>query len=284
MLVKLKDILEKAVKGSYAVGAFNVQNLEFAHGIIDAAAEHSSPIIMQISPRTLAFFETETILKPTLLLAEKASVPVCVHLDHAKDLDTVRKGIEAGFTSIMFDGSSRPLQENIELSRQVSQWCREHHVSLETEVGVVGSDEENKNADIPLQYTKIEEVQQFLNQVDTDALAVSVGSIHGMQTAKVRLNFDLLAQLSSIISIPLVMHGSSGVIDQDLKEAIRFGIRKINVATRLKIAAGSAIYEISRIQGMSGLGDTMQLSIEIRKAVKKAVLSRLSVFNPSSKE
>jgi ketose-bisphosphate aldolase len=280
MLLNLKEILQLAEKGSYAVGAFNVQNLEFARGILDAAEEHPSPCIMQISSRTLHFFGINEILQPCLSMVNKSQIPICIHLDHARDLSLIRSAIDAGFSSVMYDGSNLPLQENIRQSQMVVDLCRGKQVSVEAEVGVVGSDEEDPNKTIALQYSSELEVKRFCAEVSVDALAVSLGSIHGMKKASVNLDINLLQRLVDIARIPLVLHGSSGVMDSDLQEAIQHGIRKINVATKLKHSAGIAIYELSRLQGVDGLSDSMGLSIRLRQAVKDATLERLNIFNP----
>jgi fructose-bisphosphate aldolase, class II len=282
MLLNLKEILHLAEKGSYAIGAFNVQNLEFARGILDAAEEHPSPCIMQISSRTLHFFGIKEILQPCLSMAQKSPIPICIHLDHARDINLIRSAIDAGFTSIMYDGSNLPLEENIRQSQIVVDLCRGKQISVEAEVGVVGSDEEDPNKVIHLQYSSEQEVRKFCTEVSVDALAVSLGSIHGMKKAGASLDLDLLQRLAAIAKIPLVVHGSSGVIDSDLQKAIHFGIRKINVATRLKCAAGESIYELSRLKGIEGLSDSMGLSIQVRKAVKDATLERLKLFNPKN--
>jgi fructose-bisphosphate aldolase class II len=280
MLSNLKELLHLAEKGSYAIGAFNVQNLEFARGIIDAAQEHPSPLIMQISSRTLHFFGINEILQPCLSMARDCPVPICLHLDHARDLALIRSAVEAGFTSVMYDGSSLPLDENIQKSQLVVDLCRGKQISVEAEVGVVGNDEDDPSKAIRLQYSSEEEVKRFCTEVTVDALAVSLGSIHGMKKASASLDLNLLQRLADIAQIPLVVHGSSGVLDADLQNAIQHGIRKINVATKLKYAAGQAIYELSRLQGVDGLSDSMSLSIRVRQAVKEAVLDRLAIFNP----
>lgn len=280
MLSNLKEILYLAEKGSYAIGAFNVQNLEFARGIIDAAQEHPSPLIMQISSRTLHFFGINEILQPCLSMAKDCPVPICIHLDHAKDIALIRSAVDAGFTSVMYDGSSLPLQENIRQSQMVVDLCRGKQISVEAEVGVVGSDEEDPSKTITLQYSSELEVKRFCSEVSVDALAVSLGSIHGMKKAAANLDIDLLQRLAGVAKIPLVLHGSSGVLDVDLQSAIQHGIRKINVATKLKYAAGQCIYELSRLHGVDGLSDSMSLSIQLRRAVKEATLERLNIFNP----
>ncbi len=281
MLCNLKYLLDLAVKGSYAVGAFNVQNLEFAKGIIDAAEEHPSPLIMQITPRSLRFFGFTEILDPCLYMAQESSVPICVHLDHAKDLAIIQEAIRLGFTSVMFDGSHLPLSDNIRLCQQVVSWSHEKDISVEAEVGMVGNDEDDASKAISIKYSKPEEVNHFCAETKVDALAVSLGSIHGMKTASATLDLDLLQKIASIAPVPLVLHGSSGVQDEMISQSIALGIRKINVATRLKQASAGKIYEISRIYGIEGLADTLNLSMTVRDAIKDAVLDRLRLFNPS---
>lgn len=281
MLCTLKELLPLAKKNNYAVGAFNVYNLEYAKGIIEAAEEENSPVILQISDGIIAFFGLESILKPCLLMAEEAKIPVCIHLDHAKSFETIIKGIRAGFPSVMFDGSTLPFGENLKISQKIVDIARVLNVSVEAEIGKVGKEEEGKGSP-DLEYTKLDEAILFTEKAGIDALAVSIGSIHGGTYPHISLNIELLKELNKRLDIPLVLHGSSGVMDDSIREAIKNGITKINVATRIKRQVAEKIYDFSLKDGVNGLENANILSGMIRDAVKEVVKERIKLFGSNN--
>lgn len=277
MFCTLKELLPKAKKGYYAVGAFNVYNLEYAQGITEGGEEENFPLILQISEGVISFFGIDNILKPCLLIAEKAKIPVCVHLDHAKSFDAVIKGIKAGFPSVMFDGSSLSFEENLKITKRIVEIAKILNVSVEAEIGKIGKEEDGEGS-LNIEYTKVDEAVKFASECDTDALAVSIGSIHGVTSPHVELNINLLKKLNEKINTPLVLHGSSGVIDDSLREAIKNGITKINVATRLKRSVSEKIHEAIVNAGLSSIEDAKNLSTIIKDAVKKVVKERINLF------
>jgi fructose-bisphosphate aldolase class II len=280
MLASLKPLLLDAQKGKYAVGAFNVLNLEYAVGLVRAAELEKSPIILQISPSIIALFGLRSILDPCLALANQSKVPVCVHLDHGKTRQEVVDSINAGFSSVMFDGSSLSLQKNMEETSFLVNLAHQKSISIEAEIGKVGKEEdEQSDSDSKLTYTKIEDVLLFSRKVSIDALAVSIGSIHGVKNPHVSLDIDLLSQINQVVSIPLVLHGSSGVTDISILSAIQAGITKINVATRLKVRVAHALYILGHVQGESGFVDSKILSNTIIDSVMLEATSRIQLFN-----
>lgn len=280
MYASLKTLLLDAQKKRYAVGAFNVLNLEYAIGLVRAAEFMGSPVILQISPSIISLFGLKPILDPCLAIADQSSVPVCVHLDHGKNRQEVLRSIDAGFTSVMFDGSSLSLEKNMEETSYLAEIAHQKGISIEAEIGKVGKEEDQtSDSDSKLLLTKIEDILFFTRQVSVDALAVSIGSIHGVQDPHVQLNTDLLNQIKKVCDIPLVLHGSSGVTDASIIDAIRGGITKINVATRLKVQVAHALYILGQAHDESGFVDSKKLSNTIIDAVKLEAVSRIQLFN-----
>lgn len=282
MICRLNELLTRAKKNNYAVGAFNVYNLEYAKGIIDGGEEENSPLILQISEGVISYFGLNNILKPILLMAEEAKIPVCVHLDHAKSFELVIKAVNAGFPSVMFDGSVLAFEDNLKITKKIVEIAKILNVSVEAEIGKVGKEEDGEG-NINVEYTKIDEAIQFSKALSIDALAVSIGSIHGVTTPHVELNIDILKELNKKIDIPLVLHGSSGVVDSSIKEAIKNGITKINVATRLKVKVSEKINDSILNYGVSSITDAKNLSTIIKDAVKKVVRDRIRLFGSSSR-
>lgn len=282
MICRLSELLISAKKNSYAVGAFNVYNLEYAKGIIEGGEEENSPLILQISEGVISYFGLNNILKPCLLMAEKSKIPVCIHLDHAKSFELVIKAINAGFPSVMFDGSVLAFEDNLKITKKIVEIAKILNVSVEAEIGKVGKEEDGEG-NINVEYTKIDEAIQFSKALSIDALAVSIGSIHGVTTPYVELSIDILKELNKNIDIPLVLHGSSGVVDSSIKEAIKNGITKINVATRLKVKVSEKINDSILNYGVSSITDAKNLSTIIKDAVKEVVKDRIRLFGSNNR-
>jgi len=282
MICRLSELLISAKKNSYAVGAFNVYNLEYAKGIIDGGEEENSPLILQISEGVISYFGLNNILKPCLLMAEKSKIPVCIHLDHAKSFELVIKAINAGFPSVMFDGSVLAFEDNLKITKKIVEIAKILNVSVEAEIGKVGKEEDGEG-NINVEYTKIDEAIEFSKALNIDALAVSIGSIHGVTSPYVELSIDILKELNKNIDIPLVLHGSSGVVDSSIKEAIKNGITKINVATRLKVKVSEKINDSILNYGVSSITDAKNLSTIIKDAVKEVVKDRIRLFGSNNR-
>ena len=225
----LKALLDKALSRKYALPAFNVWTYQDAMTFVKASNASRSPLILQASDTCIAHNGLVFTWQLISNAVKEAKVPVVIHLDHAKDLELINAALELGFTSIMFDGSDLSLEENIEKTILAKKIADQFGASLEAEIGHVKKREtEIDTATIP------EEAVRFVRETGVDALAVSVGTQHGMQKGASTLNFDLLKQLDSELSLPLVLHGSSGVSDVDLLAVAKSGICKVNFATRLR--------------------------------------------------
>jgi fructose-bisphosphate aldolase class II len=280
MIASLKTLLLDAQKNKYAVGAFNVLNLEYAVGLIRAAQEKNSSIILQISPSVIQLFGLKAIVDPCLALADQSNVPICVHLDHGKTRQDVVESINVGFSSVMFDGSSLPIQSNIEETVFLTKLAHQHNISIEAEIGKVGKEEDGgEDLNSSLTLTKLEDVLEFSEKTQIDALAISIGSVHGVKNPHINLDIELLQKIKKEINIPLVLHGSSGVNDSSILLAIEAGITKINVATRLKVSVAHALYTLCQNYGESELADSKLLSNTIIDAVRQEASSRIQLFN-----
>lgn len=225
------DLVRAARAEGKAVGAFNVILLEHAEALIAGAEAANLPVILQISENCVSYHGS---LKPisvaTIALAESASVPVSVHLDHAEDESLVAEALDLGFDSVMYDGSKLDYQANVEASKRVAATCKKFGATLEVELGEVGGKD---GVHAPGVRTNPEEAKEFANATGVDLLAVAVGSSHAMTTRDAELDFELIKAISTTVEIPLVLHGSSGVSDPDIQSAVRAGMSKINIATHL---------------------------------------------------
>ena len=225
-----KLVLDAKNKGS-AIGAFNVILLEHAEALVQGAEAAKLPVILQISENCVSYHKA---LKPisvaTMAVAESASVPVSVHLDHAESEELVREALDLGFDSVMFDGSKLPYAENVAASARMASLCKSYGATLEVEIGEVGGKD---GVHAPGVRTNPLEAKAFAEDTGANLLAVAVGSSHAMTTRDATLDFELISEISHTVSVPLVLHGSSGVSDPDLQKAVKAGMSKINIATHL---------------------------------------------------
>ncbi|MFA5880638.1 MAG: class II fructose-1,6-bisphosphate aldolase [Eubacteriales bacterium] len=236
-LVPISDLLKKAEEGGYAVGAFNCNNMEIVQAIIAAAEAERSPVIMQASQGAIKYAGIEYITALANIAAENASVPVALHLDHGTSFEQVMMCIRKGFSSVMIDGSKLPFEENIELTNRVIAVARAVGVSVEAELGKIGGTEDDiyVNQRDAL-FTKPEEAKEFVERTGVDALAVAIGTAHGQYKGIPELDFPRLEKIRSLVNIPIVLHGSSGVPDEAIAKAIKLGVRKVNIDTNIREA------------------------------------------------
>jgi len=232
MLAPLKTLANECRARHAGLGAFNVIHLENAETIVGAAEQAELPVVLQISENAVKFHhgDLEPLALATLAIARRSSARVGVHLDHAQDLALIRQAIGLGFTSVMYDGSHLPEEENRATTAQVAHWAHDAGVTIEAELGEVGGKD---GAHAPGVRTSPEEASRFVADTDVDLLAVAIGSSHAMTTRDARIDLDLIRALASAVPVPLVLHGSSGVSDENMRLAIRAGMTKINVSTHL---------------------------------------------------
>jgi len=229
-LVTLEQILSDIGDQKYGVGAFNVANMEMVMGVIKAAEELNSPVIMQVAEGRLRYSPLDLIGPVMVAAAKAAKVPVVVHLDHGSTIENITKALDLGFSSVMFDGSHHPLAENIEMTKKIKAMAAAKGASLEAEIGRVGGSE-GDYASIEVMVTSVEEAKTFYAETQVEALAVAIGTVHGNYKVTPNLQFTRLEEIHAAIDCPLVLHGGSGLTDEDFKNAIAKGVKKVNIAT-----------------------------------------------------
>lgn len=233
MMVNFCQILNEARRGGYAVGSFNVYSYETIRGVIEAGQELSSPTIVAFGESYLQNMALEEVFALVSAMARKVEVPLVLHLDHCKSFAHIVQAIRAGFTSVMFDGSSLPFEQNMEKTAQVVAVAHAANVSVEAELGALaGGEFSNEEAGEEI-YTDPEQAARFIQCTGIDALAVSIGTVHGMYKGAPRVNVEVLKKIAARVSIPLVLHGGSGTPEEIVRECIRHGIAKINVNTEI---------------------------------------------------
>lgn len=235
-LVSSKEMLENAQKGNYAIGAFNVENMEMVQAVVAAAEELQSPVIVQTTPSTVKYADVDYFYANVKTAAEKALVPIVMHLDHGSSFSLAMQAYRAGYTSIMIDGSHSSFKENIELTKSVVNACHPGKVPVEAELGKVGGKEDDLDGGTGNPYTDPAEAAAFVEATGVDFLAVAIGTAHGVYKGIPRLDVERLRAIRKVVSVPLVLHGTSGVPDETVMECIRRGICKVNYATDLRIA------------------------------------------------
>ncbi|SDY06979.1 class II fructose-bisphosphate aldolase [Eubacterium barkeri] len=248
MLVTLKEISKKAMAEKYAVGAFNTVNLDSIRAVLDAAESLGQPVILQHAQLHESIAPLDIIGPIMVEMARKATIPVCVHLDHGSDIGYLLRAMQLGFTSVMFDGSALPYDENVSLSKATAETAAMYGVSVEAELGRVlrpegGGEPDPSDAVLTPEacYTKPDEAAAFVAKTGIDALAIAFGTAHGVYDVKPVLDVDRVALIRDAIDMPLVMHGGSGVTDDEFHKAIAGGITKVNYFTYMGLAGGNAV-------------------------------------------
>lgn len=232
-------MIRKAREGHYAVPAFNAENMEMVQAIIAAAEEMKSPVMIQTTPTTVNYIKREMAYAMVKAEADKASVPVALHLDHCEKYEDVVAAMKVGYSSVMIDASKLPYEENVEVTRRVVEASKEYGATVEAELGTVGGKEDGHSAAI--MYTDPDEALDFATRTGVDIFAVAIGTAHGFYKGEPKLNFELLAKLREMIEVPLVLHGGSGVPDEMIRRTIELGISKVNFATELRAAMTCAV-------------------------------------------
>ena len=275
MLVNLNDVLIQARKSGYAVGAFNVYNMETVEAVFDAAVSLNTPVIIAFGEKYTHISSIHLISKCVHELANKTPLPVVLHLDHCKSEDLIIQAIQAGFTSVMYDGSSMRNSDNIKITSKIAKIAHAAGVTVEAELGYVPA--EDTGEFVPEeQLTRPEEAKEFVEKTDCDALAIAIGTIHGNYIGKPKIYHDRLKEITKVISIPLVLHGGSGNTEEDLILAIDEGISKININTEISNAAVNQLKEIFK-NDYSGHLST--LSEKIKEPMLIAIKEKMKLFS-----
>lgn len=268
-LVSMAQLLQDAQKGHYAVGAFNCNNMEIVQAIVEAAEIERSPIIVQASQGAIKYAGIDYIAAMTRLAAEKASVPVALHLDHGTSFGQIMSCVRNSFTSVMIDGSKLPLEENIALTQKVIEAVRPLGISVEAELGKIGGTEDDITvSEKEALFTDPAEAERFVGETKIDALAIAIGTAHGQYKGVPKLDFERLTEIRQLIDAPIVLHGSSGVPDEAIQKAISLGVCKVNIDTNIReafsAAARKAILDNTQeIDPRKILGPAREATVEI---------------------
>lgn len=244
-LVSMAQLLLDAQQGQYAVGAFNCNNMEIVQAIVSAAEAEKSPVIVQASQGAIKYAGIEYIAAMTRLAAEKASVPVALHLDHGTSFAQIMSCVRNSFTSVMIDGSKLPLEENIALTNKVIEAVRPLGISVEAELGKIGGTEDDITvSEKEALFTDPAEAERFVSETKVDALAIAIGTAHGQYKGIPKLDFQRLTEIRKRVNVPIVLHGSSGVPNEAIQEAISLGVCKVNIDTNIREAFVAAARKV----------------------------------------
>lgn len=274
-LVTTKQLLLEAQKGGYAIGAFNVENMEMVQAVIAAAEELCSPVIMQTTPSTVKYAGLDYFYANAKVAAERASVPVVMHLDHGSSFELAMQALRTGYTSIMIDGSHGTFEENIAVSKAVADACHPSGVPVEAELGKVGGKEDDLEGGDNNPYTDPAQAVEFVKATGVDSLAVAIGTAHGVYKGTPKLDVERLSEIRKVVEIPLVLHGTSGVPDEAVKECIKRGICKVNYATDLRIAFTKGVNQI--LHENPDTIDPKKYNAKGREEVKQYVMGKMEV-------
>ena len=277
MLVNLKEILKIAEEDKSAIGMFNATGFDSLQAVIGAAEELNKPVIIAHAEVHNVYNDISMVGPAMVAVAQNAKVPVCVHLDHGTSLDMVYKALRLGFTSVMMDASALPYEENLRLTKMITEMAHSMNVSVEAELGRLitgeaGSGEEMAGAKAEDFYTRPDEAEAFCKATGIDALAIAFGTAHGFYSAQPKLDFDVVKNCAQATGLPLVMHGGSGVSEEGFKKAIENGIRKINYYSYMSKAGYMAAKDIIASGKTSYLHDVEYAAMQAMKEdVKKAI-------------
>ena len=273
-LVTTKQLLLDAQKGGYAVGAFNVENMEMVQAVVAAAEELRSPVIMQTTPSTVKYANLNYFYENVKVAAQESSVPVVIHLDHGNSFELAMQAYRTGYTSIMIDGSHEGFEDNIALTSAVVK-------AIEAELGKVGGKEDDLDGGEGDPYTNPQEAAEFVERTGIDSLAVAIGTAHGVYKGVPKLDFSRLSEIRKAVSIPLVLHGTSGVPDEDVAECIKRGICKVNYATDLRIAFTKGINQV--LKENPDTIDPKKYNAKGREEVRKYVMHKMKICQSIAK-
>ncbi|MCM3006592.1 class II fructose-bisphosphate aldolase [Priestia koreensis] len=282
-LVSMTEMLNKAKAEGYAVGQFNLNNLEFTQAILQAAEEEKSPVILGVSEgaaRYMGGFKTVVKMVEGLIEDFKITVPVAIHLDHGSSFDKCKEAIDAGFTSVMIDASHHPFEENVATTSKVVEYAHSKGVSVEAELGTVGGQEDDVVADGVI-YADAKECEELVKRTGIDCLAPALGSVHGPYKGEPNLGFAEMEEIGNATGLPLVLHGGTGIPTKDIQKSVSLGTAKINVNTENQIASAKAVREV--LAADAEVYDPRKYLGPAREAIKATVIGKMREFGSSNK-
>jgi len=278
----MAEILNKANKEGYAVGGFNINNMEFLQAIVQAAEETRSPLILQTSEGALKYIGMDYVVAMVKAATKNTSVPVALHLDHGSSFEVIMQCIRNGYSSVMIDGSHYPFEENVRLTQKVVEAAHAVGVSVEAELGRLGGTEDDLSVDAEdATLTNPEEAEEFVKRTGVDALAIAIGTAHGVYKGEPKLDFDRLKDIKDRIKIPVVLHGASGIPEADLKKAVSLGVNKVNVNTDFQQAYAERVREV--LAKDPEVYDPRKICGPGREAIKAAVIEKIEFLGSNGK-
>lgn len=281
-LENMKAMLGKAAGEDYAVGAFNILDYNSTKAVVLAAEETNAPVIIQTSAKTVVFWGAPAIISWVRQLAGSSSVPVALHLDHCKDLELIKECIESGWTSVMIDASSKPVEENLSLSRKVVQMARSKNVTVEVELGaIVGVEDDIHVKQQDAHLADPEQSIRFCENVKPDCFAPAIGTAHGVYKGEPKIAYDLLKEIAAKVAVPIALHGGTGLADDVFKKCISLGCAKVNISTQLKYAF------IDGFVAYHNANNTEYNPLKVIDAqfdaLKKGIIEKINLFGSSGK-
>lgn len=282
-LVSMTEMLKKAKAEGYAVGQFNINNLEFTQAILQASEEENSPVILGVSEgagRYIGGFKTVVKMVEGLLADYNITVPVAIHLDHGSSFDKCKEAIDAGFTSVMYDGSHHPFAENVELTKKVVDYAHAKGVSVEAELGTVGGQEDDVIGE-GIIYADAKECEELVKRTGIDCLAPALGSVHGPYKGEPKLGYKEMEEIGNLTGVPLVLHGGTGIPTKDIQKAISLGTAKINVNTENQIASAKTVREV--LAANPEMYDPRKYLGPARETIKQTVIGKIREFGSNGK-
>jgi fructose-bisphosphate aldolase class II len=282
-LVSMTEMLKKAKAEGYAVGQFNINNLEFTQAILQAAIAEKSPVILGVSEgagRYIGGFKTVVKMVEGLMEDYNVTVPVAIHLDHGSSFDKCKEAIDAGFTSVMIDASHHPFEENIEITSKVVEYAHSKGVSVEAELGTVGGQEDDVVAEGVI-YADPKECEELVKRTGIDCLAPALGSVHGPYKGEPKLGFVEMEEIGKITGMPLVLHGGTGIPTKDIQKSVSLGTAKINVNTENQIASAKAVREA--LAAKPEEYDPRKYLGPARDVIKETVIGKMREFGSSGR-
>jgi ketose-bisphosphate aldolase len=281
-LENMKSMLKKASEQKYGVGAFNILDYNSTKAVVSAAEKLNAPVIIQTSAKTVTFWGTQAIMNWVLELAGESEVPVALHLDHCKDLELIENCVNAGWTSVMIDASSKPFKENLSLSRKVIEIARPEDITVEVELGaIVGVEDDIHVKEQDSHLVDIEQAIEMCTTLQPDCFAPAIGTAHGIYKGTPKIAFDLLEEISSKIDIPLALHGGTGLSVEVFKKCISLGCAKVNISTQLKYAFIDGFVNYHNAHNTE-YNPLKELDSQF-KALEDAVIENIKIFGSEGK-
>jgi len=278
----MSEFLPQAKEGKYAVGQFNMNNLEFTQAIMEAAKLENSPVILGVSEGALKYMGIEYTVAMAKAAADLTGLPVALHLDHGSSFEIAMQVIRAGFTSVMFDGSHYPYAENVKITKKLVEAAHAMGVSVEGELGTIGGTEDDLSVEeSAARLANPEEAIRFYEETGVDALAIAVGTAHGLYKGEPKIHYDIIEKVAKAIPISIVLHGGSGVPDQAIRESLKYGVGKINVNTENQVACTEAIRKV--LDNDKKVYDPRKYMKPCREAMIEVVRNKIRLFGSNNK-